>query len=337
MAPPRSPTHHHIVLLQTQYYPVPDISLPAPYTWTTAVHEHISSAAELHAAIHDATILVLATTRLDAAALSPDVTPHLRFINCVASGTDSIDLDACRRRGIVVSNCSGANVEAVSEHALGLYFAARRRTLEMHRRTRAGEWTARGTLMFQMLDREGAAPLTCREEVVGIVGYGGIGKRIAHLAQSLGMQVLISARKGAQQTDDEQRTPFDEVIRRSTVLFLALPRTPATVNLISTPELRSMSRLAVLVNVSRGGIVDEAALVTALQEGWIAGAATDVFAREPAGPDTSPLLGEETRDLNLTVSPHMAWLAEKTWANLRVMAKENVEGWCAGRPSRVVT
>lgn len=98
-----------------------------------------------------------------------------------------------------------------------------------------------------------------------------------------------------------------------------------------------MSRHAVLVNVSRGGIVDEAALITALKEGWIAGAATDVFAKEPAGPENSPLLGEETKDLNLTVSPHMAWLADKTWANLRVMAKENVEGWCAGRPSRVVT
>lgn len=175
MAPPPSPTHHHIVLLQTQYYPVPDFNLPAPYTWTTAVYEEVSPS-ELHAAIHDATILVLDTTRLDAVALSPEVTPYLRFINCVASGTDSIDLDACRKRGIVVSNCSGANIEAVSEHAVGLYFAARRRMLEMHRLTRNGEWPRRGMLMFQMLDREGGAPLTCREEVAGIIGYGGIGK-----------------------------------------------------------------------------------------------------------------------------------------------------------------
>lgn len=173
MDPPPSPTHHHIVLLQTQFYPVPDFELPAPYTKT--VYEEVAPS-ELHACIRDATILVTDTTRLDAVALSPEMTPYLKFILSVASGTDSIDLDACRRRGIVVSNCKGANIEAVSEHAVGLYFAARRRVLEMHYLTRAGEWPRRGTLMFQMLYKDGGAPLTCQEEVAGIIGYGAVGK-----------------------------------------------------------------------------------------------------------------------------------------------------------------
>jgi phosphoglycerate dehydrogenase-like enzyme len=162
------------------------------------------------------------------------------------------------------------------------------------------------------------------------------------------MEVLISGRKGAQSTtnsneihatdsNEVQRTPFEEILKRSTVLFIAIPRTPSTLNLISTPEFQSMSHQAVLINVSRGGIVDETALVTALKERWISGAATDVFVQEPASPENSPLLADDTKDLNLTVSPHLAWLAERTKLNQQQLCKENVEGFCAGRPCNVVT
>ncbi|KAL1969490.1 hypothetical protein VTN77DRAFT_8928 [Rasamsonia byssochlamydoides] len=339
MSPP-SPTHHNIVVLQGQYYKPLHFDLPPPFTHTLTVYPD-TPLSELHSRIHDATILVTSVTRLDAVALSAEVTPYLQFIAVVAVGTDCVDLDACRKRGIIVSNCPNANVEAVSEHAIALYFAARRRVLEMHSLTRAGEWAKRGTLMFDMLDQDRKPPLTCEEEVVGIVGYGAVGKRITQLARNLGMKILISTRKGvstdSNQLDEVQRTPFEEVLQKSTVLFIAVPRTPSTLNLISTAELQSMSRQAVLVNVSRGGIVDEAALVTALKERWIMGAATDVFLNEPASPQNSPLLADDTRDLNLTVSPHLAWLAERTQENQRRIAKEIVEGFCAGRPCNVVT
>lgn len=174
MAPPSSPTHHNIVVLQGQYYKPLEFDLPPPLTHTTTVYPD-TPLSELHSRIHDATIVVTSVTRLDAVALSPEVTPYLQFIAVVAVGTDCIDLDACRKRGIVVSNTPNANVEAVSEHAIALYFAARRRVLEMHSLTRAGEWTNRGTLMFDMLDRDRQPPLTCEDEVVGIIGYGAIG------------------------------------------------------------------------------------------------------------------------------------------------------------------
>jgi lactate dehydrogenase-like 2-hydroxyacid dehydrogenase len=133
-----SPTHHHIVFLQGAFIPIPEIELPAPYTHTRTVYQH-TSPSELHARIHNASIIAICALKLDATALSPEVTPHLKFIAVVASGTDCVDLDACRARGIAVSNCPRVNIESVSEHAIGLYFATRRRLIDMHNRTRAGE------------------------------------------------------------------------------------------------------------------------------------------------------------------------------------------------------
>jgi phosphoglycerate dehydrogenase-like enzyme len=168
-----------------------------------------------------------------------------------------------------------------------------------------------------------------------------LGKRIAYLAQALGMQVLVADRKsGSTSTSGDASTPrtfFTEVLKRSTVLILCLPRTPESLNLISTPEFELMSKHAVLVNVARGGIVDESALIKALKDGQISGAATDVFQVEPAeGAKDSPLLSEEARSLNLTLTPHVAWFGERTKKNLQRILKANVELWAAGTPQNVI-
>jgi phosphoglycerate dehydrogenase-like enzyme len=168
-----------------------------------------------------------------------------------------------------------------------------------------------------------------------------VGKRIAYLAQALGMQVLIADRKNGNTLTSKDastpRTPFAEVLKRSTVLILCLPRTPESLNLISTPEFKLMSKHAVLINVARGGIVDESALVKALKDGQLSGAATDVFEIEPAeGAKDSPLLGDEARGLNLTLTPHVAWFGERTKKNLQRILKANVELWAAGTPQNVI-
>ena len=156
-----------------------------------------------------------------------------------------------------------------------------------------------------------------------------LGKRTAEIAKLLGMRVLIAGRKGSQDCPID-RTPFEEVLKECTVLVLCLPRTKETTNLISTQELHVMRHDAIIINVSRGGIVDDAALVTALKENLIAGAAVDVFEKEPAGIDNTPLLGEVAGDLNLTVTPHLAWYADVTLKNLQRVLQENVAAWCEG-------
>lgn len=153
------------------------------------------------------------------------------------------------------------------------------------------------------------------------------------------MKVLVSGRKIPSQPSLQNgatheigdRVRFDTVIRQSTVLFLAVPLNESTRHLISTPEFEVMSPHALVINASRGGIVDEKALVAALKANRLAGAATDVFVEEPAGPGNSPLLGEDTRDLNLTVTPHVAWVSQKTAVNYARTMKRAIEEWCAGR------
>ena len=156
------------------------------------------------------------------------------------------------------------------------------------------------------------------------------------------MKILISDRKstnlGTQdQTTQTTRTPFSTVLQESTVLMVLVPKTQDTLNLISTTELQNMNPHAVIINISRGGIVDETAIIEALRTGQIAGYATDVFETEPAeGAKDSPLLAPEARDLNLTLSPHLAWFGERTRTNLIKMLKDNIELFIAGTPQNLV-
>lgn len=161
------------------------------------------------------------------------------------------------------------------------------------------------------------------------------------------MRVLVASRKtpappllsdGLPAPDmADGRIPFDAVLGQSTVIVLSLPRNSDTLNLISTAELAKMHPYAVLINISRGGIVHEAAVVQALKEKRIAGYATDVFHVEPVGgPEDTPLLEEDTKDLNITMSPHLAWFSQRTIKNLGDSLKETVEAWAAGNPVNVI-
>lgn len=172
-----NPTHHHIVFLQGAYNRVPEFNLPAPHTLTKTVYQK-TTPPDLHARIHDASILVFSSIKLDATSLSAPITPNLKCIMIVATGTDCVDLEACKARGITVCNCPGANFESVAEHAVALYFATRRKLPLMRALTMDGEWVKRGFLMSPMLDAGGHPPRTCREEVVGIMGYGSVGELI---------------------------------------------------------------------------------------------------------------------------------------------------------------
>ncbi|KAF9773882.1 hypothetical protein IL306_008211 [Fusarium sp. DS 682] len=275
------------------------------------------------------------------------------MIAVVGSGTDTIDVDACRARGIVVTNTPHCNTSAVAEHAIGMHFALRRRYLHSHRLTQAGEWAKRGMLAHVLYGPEGKAPKTCGDEIMGILGYGGVGEftgsssvvmltpvshakgqKVASMGKALGMKVLLSGRKGS--SEGRGRTSFDEVIRTASVLILCLPRTPDTIGYISTPEFKAMQRHAVLINISRGGIVDEEALVKALEVGNIAGAATDVFVKEPASEECSPLLGARVENLNLLTTPHTAWVAEETNENYLRTLQTNIEAFIGGKPINCV-
>jgi glycerate dehydrogenase len=162
------------------------------------------------------------------------------------------------------------------------------------------------------------------------------------------MKVLIAGRKskdpsrlqvelpsGPLDFESPIRTPFATVITQSTVLITACPLTPETRNLISESEIALMPPSTVIINVSRGGVVNEAALASALKEHRIAGAASDVFTTEPAGPNNSPLL-DLGQEVNFVASPHVAWFSKRTIKNVQKKLKNNVECWAAGKPENVM-
>lgn len=166
---------HDIVALEKQHQPLPPDGFDFPHTLTA--YETTSSRDHLHARIHNATIIITTTVKIDAETLNPEVTPRLRYVAVSATGTDPVDLEACRRRGIRVTNCPGANLDAVSEHAISLYFAARRRTVVLDRITRRqpSEWKRDGSVNRYMRLPDGKPPLTCKDEIMGVIGYGGLG------------------------------------------------------------------------------------------------------------------------------------------------------------------
>ncbi|KAK6078187.1 glycerate dehydrogenase [Seiridium cupressi] len=327
-------THHKIVALETLFVPTPrKFSVPEGHTYEVVEYSR-TKPSEVPERIHDADIVVMTIVPLSAEHLSEAVAPKLKMISVVASGTDSVDLATCKERGIHVANSPHCNGTAVSEHVIALYFATRRSVPLVHSLTRAGEWPKRGTLMKTLDGPHGKPPMTCNSEVMGIIGYGSVGQKIEGIARALGMEILISGRKG--QKPAEGRVDFDTVIKGSSVLVLCLPRSPETLNTISEAELDAMPRYSILINVSRGGIVNEDALVAALKARKIAGAATDVFASEPATPDSSPLLAPGTEDLNLITTPHVAWCAEDTNYNYNETLKKNILTWIEGRPTNTV-
>lgn len=271
-------------------------------------------------------VAVLNKLRLGAAEIA--ALPDLRMIAVTATGTDNLDLDACRARGIVVSNVRGYAVHSVPEHTFALILALRRRLFDYVSDVRAGRWQhAAGFCLF------GHPIDSLHGAVLGLVGGGSLGGEVARLAEAFGMRVLRAEHRGRGEARPGY-TPFAEVLAAADVLSLHCPLNEDTRNLIGVPELAGMKPSAVLINTARGGLVDEHALADALRRGLIAGAAVDVLSAEPPR-DGNPLLAEDIP--NLLVTPHVAWASREAMEALAEQVVANIEGFLVGTPrNRVV-
>ena len=243
----------------------------------------LRGAFELVAAPGGAEGLVTVPTDPVGSALFDEAGPQLRVVAQYAVGYDNVDLEEATARGIVVTNTPDVLTRATAELTLALILALLRRVVEGDRRVRRREpWAWEPTFLLG----EGLEGKT-----LGIVGLGRIGGEAARLAEAFGMRVVHTSRSGG--------APLEELLREADVVSIHAPLTPDTEQLIGEAELRAMKRSAVLVNTSRGQIVDEEALVRALEAGEIAGAALDVFEREP---DVHP--GLLDRD-DVVLTPHI--------------------------------
>lgn len=285
-----------------------------------------TSPEQLPTRLADADVLVVNKVRLDAQALAK--APRLRLIAVAATGTNHIDLAACRQRGIVVSNIRHYAAHTVPEHTLALLFALRRSVCAYRDAVRAGRWQAAGQFCFfdhPIRDLAGST--------LGVIGDGVLGQAVARLGEALGMRVLMSGHKG-RQGQGTLYTPFEEVLARSDVLTLHCPLTPQTRHMIGAPEFAQMARSPLLINTARGGLVEESAVGPALDAGQIAGAAFDVTEQEPPDAD-HPFMALLDRP-NFILTPHIAWASQEATQALADQLIDNIEAFQRGAPVNVL-
>lgn len=253
---------------------------------------------------------------------------ELRMIAVAATGYDVVDVDYCAAHAIAVANIRNYAVHTVPEHSFALITALRRNLLAYRQDVESGRWQQSEQFCFfdhPIRDLHGAT--------LGIVGEGVLGQGTARIARGFGMRVLF-ADHAPPKAAGVEFTPFDQVLAESDVLSLHVPLTAETRNLIGMEQLRRMKRTALLINTSRGGLVDEAALAQALTEGLIAGAGFDVLTREPPT-EGNPLLALKLPNFILT--PHVAWASEGAMQALADQLVDNIEAYVAGRPQNLVT
>ncbi|GAB3414198.1 D-2-hydroxyacid dehydrogenase [Massilia agilis] len=253
--------------------------------------------------------------------------PGLKMIAVAATGTDNVDLAACRARGIAVANIRNYSVVAVPEHVFALMLALRRNLAAYRADVEAGRWEQ--SSRFCLLDHPIADLAGSR---LGIVGYGALGQKVAQLGRAFGMRIAVATRTPPQDPGVEA-LPLEELLRTSDVVSLHLPLNDQTRGMIGARELGLMKKNALLINTARGGLVDEAALAHALANGVIGGAGFDVLSKEPPAPD-NPLL--RLRLPNFILTPHVAWASAGAMQTLADMLVDNIEAWADGRPQNLV-
>lgn len=253
--------------------------------------------------------------------------PRLRYIGVLATGTNVIDLAAASASNVVVSNVVGYGSASVVEHTWALILALATRLPDYNVAALDGRWAESPFFCLQDFPvRELAG------KVLGIVGYGELGRGVAKVGQAFGMDVQIASLPW-RHADDPGRTPFDSLINQADVMSLHCPLTEETRHLIGHRELAKMKSTALLINCARGGIVDEQALVDALEDGVIGGAGVDVLSEEPPV-NGNPLLNPEIP--NLIVTPHSAWVAQESRQRLVNQVAENIQAFLTGKPRNVV-
>lgn len=291
---------------------IPSFSFPHQLT------EYAHTAAEqVLERAKDADIIITSKVILNHEILSQ--LPKLKLIAVTATGTNNIDLVAAKALGITVKNVTGYSSVTVPEHVIGMIYALKHRLIDYHRDQLLTErWATCGQFCYvdyPISDVQGST--------LGIIGRGCIGNEVARLAQAVGMRVLFAEHQHAT-TIREGYTAFDEVLKQADVISLHCPLTLQTEQLINAKTLALMKPNACLINTGRGGLINEADLLQALQNGKLAGAALDVLVKEPPASDDALWLAAKTQP-NLLITPHVAWASDSALTTLVNKVAQNIE------------
>jgi D-3-phosphoglycerate dehydrogenase len=292
------------------------IAKAAPTNWTLRFIEENSLTARA-AVLRDADIALVMAAAIPKELLAE--AKRLRFIQKLGAGVDRIDLEVCRQRGIGVARLHAGNAIPVAEHTILLMLAVYRQLPQIDARTRAGAWhkeDARG-MHRQLLHK-----------TIGLVGFGAVGRQVAQRLRGFEVTVLyydpVRASREVEQSLAVEHADLEPLLRSADIVSLHLPLTPQTAGIIDAQRIRAMKQGAVLINCARGGLVDEAALAAALNDGHLYGAGIDAFANEP--PVGSALLALD----NTVVTSHLAGATLDNFAGLVARGVENVKAVLRG-------
>lgn len=291
--------------------------------WDCSVHE-FTAETEAAARLEHQQCAVVNKLELDRALLEHPAADALELIAVAATGTNNVDIDCARSRGIAVCNVPSYATYAVAQCTMAFIFEVATRVGLYARGVRAGRWQE-----SRIFTRHDYPTFELNGKVLGVVGYGSIGRKVAEMGAAIGMEVLVSARVGHTGQVEEGRLPLDEVLRRCDFLTLHCPLTPRTRGFVNRRTLGLMKPSAFLINTARGDLVDEPALIEALSAKQLAGAALDVISQEPPAAD-HPVIEAASRLDNLWVTPHCAWATQEARHQLLDEVLSNIAAFLRG-------
>ena len=280
---------------------------------------------EIAPRIGDADLVLLNKCRIDESILAQ--CPNLKWVGIIATGTDNLDLEVCRRHGVAVANVPGYSTYSVAQMTFSLLLAICQCAERYNHAMKAGHWQLDIPAEYGLLPQ-----MELLDKTFGVYGYGSIGRQTARIARAFGMNVLSYSRTRRPEGEALARyVDLDTLLAQSDFVSLHCPLTPATAKLINADTLAKMKDGAILINTSRGGLVDEAAVKAALESGRLRAAAVDVVSEEPITTD-NPLLTAP----NCIITPHMAWAPLESRQRLLDCVVENIRCFLEGKPQNVV-
>ncbi len=277
---------------------------------------------ELPARVSDADVIVTNKTPVDASTI--EACTKLKVIAVTATGYNIIDVRTAKERGVVVCNVPEYGTHSVAQHAIALMLELSNHVGKNNMSVQQGDWSTSNDWSYTR------SPLVeVKDKVFGVVGMGRIGNQTARIAHALGMKIIFHRGKAADVP--AQHVSMEELFRHSDVVSLHCPLRPENEKFVNQHLLSSMKRSSFLINTSRGQLIDENALATALSEKKIAGAALDVLGTEPP-PKSNPLIGLD----NCIITPHTAWLSKEARGRILQTTFENIRAALHGQPQNVV-
>jgi glycerate dehydrogenase len=260
-----------------------------------------------------------------------DASPELAYVGVLATGTNVIDLEAAKRRNIVVTNAPGYATESVAAHVFGLILELDLRVADHAQTVRSGGWSVAPDFTFRL-----GSTFELAQRTLGIVGLGNIGRRVAAIGQAFGMRTIAAIRPGGKQPHGSGESSIslvsvDELFAQADIVTLHCPLVAETESLVDARRLALMKPDALLINTGRGPLIDESALAAALAEGRIRGAGLDVLSVEPPPPDH--VLLQAPRCL---ITPHLAWATTAARGRLMQIVTRNVMAYLDGAPTNRV-